>query len=57
MNRTKVILKNTTLWITKSLSSYKLLEILRMYLGIIKKPEPKSVPPATRAVQILGFYI
>jgi hypothetical protein len=24
------------------------------YLGIIKNPEPKSVPPA---VKILGFYI
>ena len=27
------------------------------YLDIIKKPEPKSVPPTQRAVQILGFYI
>ncbi|GBO55451.1 hypothetical protein APA_3602 [Pseudanabaena sp. lw0831] len=27
------------------------------YLGIIKNPETKSVPPAKRAVQILGIYI
>ena len=27
------------------------------YLDTIKNPDPKSVPPATRVVQILGFYI
>jgi hypothetical protein len=27
------------------------------YLGVIKNPDPKPVPPMQRAIQVLEFYI
>ncbi|GBO56543.1 hypothetical protein APA_4878 [Pseudanabaena sp. lw0831] len=40
-----------------NVKSFKYLNILTKYLCIIKKLEPKPVPPAARAVQVLGFYV
>ena len=42
---------------TRVFVSSSVVELANKYFGTIKKREPKSVPPAARAVQILGVYI